>query len=79
MGQKSGQVGGSGGKRKKRVRRGIVLLYKRTTVEEVEEEEEVEEDIEYRRKAYPPGSPSALSGSPPELPFEIVIIAHTGH
>lgn len=79
MGRKSGQVAGSGGRKKKRVRRGIVLLYKRATVEEVGEEEGVEEEAEYRRKAHPPGSPDALSGSPNELPFEIVIIAHTGH
>lgn len=79
MGQKSEQVAGSGERKKKRVRRGIVLLYKRTTVEEVGGEEEAEEEVEYRRKPHPPGSPNALSGSPPELPIEIVIIAHTGH
>lgn len=79
MGQKSEQVAVSGGSRKNRLRRGILVLYRRTTVDEGVEEEEVEEEIEYGRAAHPPCSPSALSGSPPELPFEIVIIAHTGH
>lgn len=78
MGQ-SGQGAASCGERKNRVRRGIVVFYKRTTVEEGEEEEEVEEEIEYRRTAQLPRSPSALPESPPELPFEIVIITHTRH